>query len=64
MGLGTKVLFWHDRWCIDLSLKDMYPVLYACSNNKDAFIASLFEDSRDGRSRDLIVTFCRDINYW
>jgi hypothetical protein len=57
VGCGTKVLFWHDKWCTNLSLKDMYPVLYACSNNKDAFIASLFVDSRDGRNRDWSVDF-------
>ena len=64
VGLGTKVLFWHDRWCIDLPLKEMYPVLFACSNNKDASIASLFEDPKEGRSRVWSVTFCRDFNDW
>ena len=64
VGLGTEVLFWHDKWCTDPYLKDLYPVLYACSNNKDAFIASLFVDSREGRSRDWSVTFGRDFNDW
>jgi hypothetical protein len=64
VDLGTKVLFWHDRWCIDLPLKEMYPVLFACSNNKDASIASLFEDPKEGRSRVWSVTFCRDFNDW
>ena len=64
MGLGSKVLFWHDKWCTELPLKDMYPGLFACSNNKDAFIASLFEEPSDGRSRVWNVTFCRDFNDW
>ena len=49
VGLGTKVLFWHDRWCTEVPLKELYPVLYACSNNKDDFIASLLENTVDGR---------------
>ena len=64
VGLGSKVLFWHDKWCIELPLKDMYPVLFACSNNKDAFIASLFEEPTAGRSRVWNITFCRDFNDW
>uniref|UniRef100_A0A2N9F1I0 Reverse transcriptase domain-containing protein n=1 Tax=Fagus sylvatica TaxID=28930 RepID=A0A2N9F1I0_FAGSY len=64
VGLGSKVLFWHDRWCIDLPLKDVYPVLYACSNNKDASIASLLEEPSEGRSHEWSVTFCRDFNDW
>ncbi len=64
VGLGMKVLFWHDRWCIDLPLKEVYPVPFAYSNNKDASIASLLEESREGRSRVWSVTFCRDFNNW
>jgi hypothetical protein len=64
VGLGSKVLFWHDKWCTELPLKDVYPVLFACSNNKDAFIASLFEEPSAGRSRVWNVTFCRDFNDW
>jgi hypothetical protein len=48
VGLDTKVLFWHDTWCSDLPLKEVYPVLFACSNNKDASIASLFEEPSEG----------------
>ena len=64
VGLGTKVLFWHNRWCTDLPLKDVYTVLFACSNNKDASIDSLFEEPGEGRSRVWSVTFCRDFNDW
>jgi hypothetical protein len=64
VGLGSKVLFWHDKWCTELPLKDMYSVIFACSNNKDAFIASLFEEPIAGRSRVWNVSFCRDFNDW
>jgi hypothetical protein len=64
VGLGSKVLFWHDKWCTELPLKDVYLVLFACSNNKDAFIASLFEEPSAGRSRVWNISFCRDFNDW
>jgi hypothetical protein len=64
VGLGTKVLLWYDKWCTDVSLKELYPTLYACSNNKDAFIASVYVRSGEGRSREWSVTFCRDFNDW
>ena len=64
VGLGTKVLLWHDKWCTDVALKELYPALYACSNNRDAFIASVYVSSGEGRSRDWSVTFCRDFNDW
>uniref|UniRef100_A0A2N9F4W2 Reverse transcriptase domain-containing protein n=1 Tax=Fagus sylvatica TaxID=28930 RepID=A0A2N9F4W2_FAGSY len=64
VGLGTKVLLWYDKWCTDVSLKELYPTLYACSNNKDAFIASVYVTSGEGRSREWSVTFCRDFNDW
>jgi hypothetical protein len=63
-GMGTKVLFWHDNWCTNLSLKEVNPVLYACSTTKDASIASMFVCPRDGKSREWNVTFYRDFNDW
>jgi hypothetical protein len=64
VGMSNKVLFWHDKWCIDRSWKEAYLVLYACSNPKDASIAFMFVCPRDGMSREWNVTFCRDFNDW
>ena len=38
MGDGSHILFWHDRWVGDISLKILYPQLYACLNDKEACI--------------------------
>ena len=45
-------------------MKELYPDLYACSNNKDASIASVYVNLGAGRSRDWSMTFCRDFNDW
>ena len=41
VGDGSRILFWHDRWVGDTSLKMLYPQLYACSNDKEACISDL-----------------------
>jgi hypothetical protein len=33
VGLGTRVSLWHDKWCSDCPLKDLFPGLYGCSLN-------------------------------
>ena len=39
-GLGTRTLFWHDRWCGDIPLKVMFPMLFSCSSSQSALVAS------------------------
>ena len=41
VGDGSRILFWHDRWVGDTSLKMLYLQLYACSNDKEACISDL-----------------------
>ena len=41
VGDGSLILFWHDRWVGDNSLKMFYPQLYACSNDKEACISDV-----------------------
>ena len=38
-GVGSSILFWHDRWCKDGHLLDLFPFLYVLKVNKDATIA-------------------------
>ena len=64
VGMGNRVLFWYDAWCNDRSLKDIYPVLFASSNCKDATIDSLFTCPINGRHSEWSITFYRDFNDW
>ena len=38
MSDGSRILFWHDRWVGDISLRMLYAQLYACSNKKELAI--------------------------
>ena len=33
---------WHDRWCGDQSLEEVFPLLFECSRDCDAYIDSLY----------------------
>ena len=33
VGDGSRVSFWHDVWCGDRTLKEMYPALFAIACN-------------------------------
>ncbi len=41
VGLGTRISFWHDNWCADRPLKDLFPGLYRCSLNQEDTIDSV-----------------------
>jgi hypothetical protein len=38
VGDGSKVRFWHDLWCGDMALKDVFPVLFGIAHTKDALV--------------------------
>lgn len=38
VGVGTQIHFWHDRWCGNLSLKDVFSDLFSCTIDKDALV--------------------------
>ena len=48
VGHGNRVRFWHDRWCGSRSLKEMFPLLYECSRDRDGLIDSLYTQSTGG----------------
>jgi hypothetical protein len=52
---GSKVRFWHDRWCGDKALKEAFPNLYGIICAKDAVVAAPLELS--GGSNKLNVSF-------
>ena len=47
VGDGSRTLFWHDRWVGNTSLKMLYPQLYACSHDKEAFISDFLGHQED-----------------
>ena len=55
-GLGNRIQFWHDNWCGNVPLKTQFPVLFACSLDKDASIASSLVNSggNGGRTWDIL----------
>ena len=38
VGQSNRVCFWHDRWCGSQPLKEMFPLLFECSRDRDAHI--------------------------
>ena len=40
VGDGSRILFWHDKWIGDNSLKTLYPELFVCSTNKEACVSN------------------------
>ena len=64
VGLGTRVYLWHDKWCSDRSLKELFLGLYGCSLNQDDTIASALIRQGIGQSRVWNLSFGRDFNDW
>ena len=60
VGDGSRILFWHDRWVRDISLKMLYPQLYACSNDKEACISDVLCHREGGNDRFWNLRFYRD----
>ena len=59
-GVGMS----HDKWCGDVTLKNMFPVLYACSTSQNASLASCLISSSVGEARVWHLSFIRDFNDW
>ena len=62
VGDGSRTLFWHDRWVGDTSLKMLYPQLYACSHDKEAYISDLLGHQEDGGSSFWNLRFYRNFH--
>jgi hypothetical protein len=43
VGDGSRISFWYDKWCGEVTLKVVFPALYGLACAKDAFIASNLE---------------------
>ena len=62
VGDGTRILFWHDKWVGDNSLKRLYPQLYVCSNDKEACISDVLCYPEGGNDRIWNLRFHRDFH--
>ncbi|KAG6707832.1 hypothetical protein I3842_06G052100 [Carya illinoinensis] len=62
VGDGSRVRFWHDKWCGERCLKDNFPAIFELARVKDAAIADLLAYS-DGFSQ-WNVEFTRVAQDW
>ena len=43
VGDGSKVLFWHDVWCGEQPLKNIFPELFTIACRKDVWVAETMQ---------------------
>uniref|UniRef100_A0A2N9HQT2 Reverse transcriptase domain-containing protein n=1 Tax=Fagus sylvatica TaxID=28930 RepID=A0A2N9HQT2_FAGSY len=63
-GRGDRIRFWLDKWCGDTPLKDLFPLLFLCSTNREASIESVMARSDRSSVRTWNISFFRDFNDW
>ncbi len=39
--MGSRTRFWHNSWCGEHPLREVFPTLFACSADRDALVESL-----------------------
>jgi hypothetical protein len=57
LGNGSKIRFWDDVWCGEMTIKEAFPVLYGIAREKDAFVAAHLNSSNGSLQWD--VSFIR-----
>ncbi len=62
VGDGSRVSFWHNVWCGDRTLKEMFPTLLVIACNPKALVADLLRGHNGTTHWDL--TFTRYIQDW
>ena len=61
-GDGSKIRFWEDVWCGEVTLKDAFLVLYNIASIKDASIADNVD--RSSGSTKWNVSFIHLVHDW
>jgi hypothetical protein len=62
MGDGSKIKFWDDMWCGEMTLEEAFPNLYNFAHVKDAFVA-IYMDFSSG-SLQWNVSFTHTAHNW
>jgi len=62
VGDGERIRFWHDLWCGDSVLKEVFPDLFGIARVKDASVADNMEVL--GGSTQWNVSFVREAHDW
>jgi hypothetical protein len=62
VGKGDRVRLWHDCWCGDRALKDVFPTIFEYASHKDAFLNDVMV-RHNGRVV-WNVSFMRNFNDW
>ena len=57
VGEGNCISFWHDPWSGHTPLKELFPLLFACSLSKEAWISNLIVSTSEGGSRSRNLQF-------
>jgi hypothetical protein len=63
-GVGNRIRFWYDRWCGVTPLKDLFPLLFTCSTNRNVSIDSVLVRPGLSSSGEWHISFVRDFNDW
>jgi len=64
VGEGNHILFWHDWWAGDIPLKLLYPNLFACLGDEEAFIFDVLVRQVDWDFRGWNLRLHRDFHHW
>ena len=64
VGDGSHILFWHDKWTGNVPLKILYPQLFLCSTNKEAYVFEVLSPSVGDNDRVWSLRFYREFNDW
>jgi hypothetical protein len=64
VGMGSRVSFWHDRWCSDSPLRELFPRLYEFSLNQNDTVAAVLVPQGSDQPRVWNALFGRDCNDW
>jgi hypothetical protein len=62
IGNGSKVLFWHDVWCGEIPLKNLFPELFLIARRKDAWVEEIMQ--RQNGTILWNIMFSRSVHDW